>query len=440
MASQYAQTDVVIVGGGLAGLTTACYLARAGVTVTLFEKASNVGGRAATQQYEEYSFNRGAHALYQGGAATQVLQELSIPYSGRSPKEYFALSQGKLHSYPSTVFGLLSSDLLSASEKLELASWLAAIPRLKPYTLRHTSVQDWLEHTVKRPRVRQIITATAHTATYSAALDQMSAEVFITQTQILLRNPVFYIDGGWRKLVDGLRLAAEQAGAGIISGTRVEAVLHQDNNLLGVRLRNGETIHTSTVVIATDPHDASMLVDGGTHPYLRTLAETVQPVQVACLDVALRHLPPAPLHQVVLDLDQPRFLTFQSLVARIAPAEGGLIHTFKYLDPARPTNPQQDERDLEDLLDRVQPGWRAEEIKRVFLPHIEATSMLVTANGGGLSGRPDPQVEDISGLYLTGDWIGPEGYLVDASLASARQVAQLLLAKQDALSAAKVVV
>lgn len=440
MASQHAQTDIVVVGGGLAGLSTACYLARAGVTVTLFEKSSSVGGRAATQRYDEYSFNRGGHALYQGGAATKVLQELSIPYTGRSPKELFALHQGKIYPYPSTIFGLLGSDLLSASGKLELASWLAAIPRLKLHSLKHLSVQEWLEHTLKRPRVRQIITASAHTATYSAALDQMSAEVFVTQTQLLLKNPVFYIDGGWQRLVDGLRLAAEQAGARIISGTRVEAVIHQDSNVLGVRLSNGEMINTSTVVIAADPHDASVLVNGGMHPYLRKLASTMQPVQVACLDVALRHLPPAPHRQVVLDLDQPRFLAFQSLVARIAPAEGGLIHTFKYLDPAHPTNPQQDEHDLEDLLDMVQPGWRDEEIKRVFLPHIESVSMLVTASGGGLSGRPGPQVEGISGLYLVGDWIGPEGYLVDASLASARQVAQLLLARQGTLSTAKVVV
>lgn len=38
METRNTQTNVAVVGGGMAGLTAACYLARAGVGVTVFER------------------------------------------------------------------------------------------------------------------------------------------------------------------------------------------------------------------------------------------------------------------------------------------------------------------------------------------------------------------------------------------------------------------
>jgi NAD(P)-binding Rossmann-like domain len=56
--------DVVIVGGGLAGLFAAALVAQASRYVTVFEHAAEVGGRAATRVREGISFNLGPHALY----------------------------------------------------------------------------------------------------------------------------------------------------------------------------------------------------------------------------------------------------------------------------------------------------------------------------------------------------------------------------------------
>jgi hypothetical protein len=193
-----------------------------------------------------------------------------------------------------------------------------------------------------------------------------------------------------------------------------------------VRLRAGSLVQASAVVLATGPRDAAKLVDRGAHTALRRVVDGLVSGRVACLDVALSRLP-FPDHPVVQDLDGPRFMTAQSLYSRVAPEGGALVYTFKQLDPRRRGDPREDERDLEDLLDAAQPGWRDALVRRQYLPRIEAVGALPTASSGGFAGRPDTEVPGVDNLYLAGDWVGPEGFLVDASMASARRAAELVL-------------
>ncbi len=435
MNEQFGESTVMVVGGGLAGLSAAAYLARAGVAVTLFEKAAALGGRAATQHYDEYRFNRGAHALYYGGPATQVLQELGVPYSGHIPPVPFMLARGKIHSLPSTPGTLLRNTLLDTGDKLELVRVLARLVMGHPAALGRQSIAGWLDRTVRRPRVRRVLDALARTFTYTAALDQVSADVFATQMKLSAQHNVRYLDGGWQTLVDGVRRVAQQAGARIVSGTRVDAVTYQDGQVQAVRLGDGTAVTASAVILAVPPQDAARLIDAGAYAPLRRLIEPAIAVHNACLDVALSRIP-VPHNSVIFDLDRPRFQTAQSLIARVAPPGGGLIHTIKYLDPAQPGDPRADEQDLEALLDRLQPGWRDVLVKRNVLPRIESVSWLPTAATGGMAGRPGPTVPGIAGLYLAGDWIGSEGYLVDAVMASARQAARLVQQEHGPVRAA----
>lgn len=425
MEVQDTSTQVVIVGGGLAGLTAACYLARGGVAVTLFEKSSEPGGRASTRFYDGYAFNRGIHAFYTGGAASEVLKELGITYSHGLPKHIFVLKQGKLHISPLNASTMLRTDMLNLADKLDLLRVFARIPGLKPRELQDISVQAWIESITRRQTVRKFLVTNARAFVYSSALDLVSNDVFITKMQLALKNPIHYIDGGWQVLVDGLRSAAEQAGARIVSGSRVESVVHEHGQVQGVRLYTGECVSASAVIVATTPGEAVKLLDGGSYQPLREIVDPLIPARIACLDVALSHLP-NPRYPIVQDLDAPRFMSTQSMFAKIAPRGGALIHTFKQLDPEHPGDPREDERDLENLLDTVQPGWRNVLVRRIYLPHIEAVSMLPTVRSHGYAGRPGPRVPGLNNLYLAGDWIG-EGFLTDSSFGSARQVAQLVL-------------
>ena len=61
---------------------------------------------------------------------------------------------------------------------------------------------------------------------------------------------------------------------------------------------------------------------------------------------------------------------------------------------------------------------------------------MVTAAAGGTAGRPGPAVPGVRGLFVAGDWVGAEGLLADASVASAARAADLAVRAPSAVAAA----
>jgi len=422
---------VIVVGGGLAGLTAAVSLARRGVRVRVLEKAPALGGRARTREQDGFHFNLGPHALYRGGPGMAVLKALGIRVTGRVPPASggYAFAAGRLHTLPVGMASLITTGLLDLRDKAAFARLMARLPRLDAASprLAHTTVAQWLDELRVRPRVRSVIEALVRVTTYGPDFDRLSAGAALAQIQNALRAGVLYLDGGWQSLVDGLTEAARAAGATILSGAGVAAV-ERSGAVTAVRLADGTRHAADAVILAMGPAEAAALVEGSERTWLGDWAREAQPVFLASLDLALARLP-RPRALFALGIDRPLYLSVHSATAQLAPAGGALVHASMYLgSSAEPAAAPVVQREIEALVDIVQPGWREAVVHSRFLPRLLVTHDLPAAAGGGLGGRPGPAVPDVPGLFVAGDWVGGAGLLADASLASAQAAAEAVMA------------
>ncbi|MHC1719401.1 MAG: phytoene desaturase family protein [Clostridiaceae bacterium] len=70
--------DVIIVGGGMAGLTSAAYLSKAGYKVLLCEKEKKVGGLVNSFNYKGFTFDGGIRAIENSGIVLPMLRQLGL--------------------------------------------------------------------------------------------------------------------------------------------------------------------------------------------------------------------------------------------------------------------------------------------------------------------------------------------------------------------------
>jgi phytoene dehydrogenase-like protein len=432
--------NVVIVGGGLAGLSAAIYLARGGRSVTLFERRRHLGGRAVTQLRQGFRFNLGAHAFYRGGAGAAAFRELGVPIvGGIAPRKGTAILGGDEYKLPMGWLSLLTTSLLSLPAKREAAAALLRIRRNAIGETSGTSVAEWLDANTSGERARLVLESLFRLATYAGRPREQSAALALAQMRIAMRGTL-YLHEGWQRIVDSLHSAAVTVGVNFVTSSRVVSIEHdgavQAVHLGGLELgadqmdtqslslaeaterAEGARLPADTVLLAVDPATAAELAGDVGNSW-----RTAQPVTAACLDVALRKLP-APSRSFALGVDHPVYLSVHSSVAQLAPKGGALIHMARYMERDQPGGSSSEvEGELESLLDRMQPGWRDVLVHRRFLP------AMTVSNAIGSPSAPRPShVTPVRGLFLAGDWVGGEGLLSDAALSSARAAAKSILA------------
>jgi len=340
--------DVILVGGGLTGLATAALVARAGLAVTVLERAAALGGRARTDWIGGHAFNQGGHALYVGGPAMSVLRELGVAHPGGKPPTTgaLAIAGGALHRLPSGLVSMLTTDLFGFGAKIETARAFATLARTNPRGLRDVTWEAWVATIATRQDVRDALGAVARVTTYANAPARASAGETIAQIKAGLGPGVLYLDDGWQTLVNGLEKVTLAAGVNIVRGAQVSGIERERGGLV-VTTRDAR-MATRSVVVATGPATARKLLGA------RDLGGDVTAVQTACLDVGLAALP-HPERLFALGTDRPTYFSVHSASAHLADS-GATIHAMKYLNPDEASDARDDESELEGVLDLVQPG------------------------------------------------------------------------------------
>ena len=78
MTSVTSNCDVLVVGGGVAGLTAAAYLSRSGLEVRLCEKEKKTGGLVSSFDYHGFVFDGGIRSIENSGIVLPMLRQLGI--------------------------------------------------------------------------------------------------------------------------------------------------------------------------------------------------------------------------------------------------------------------------------------------------------------------------------------------------------------------------
>jgi phytoene dehydrogenase-like protein len=408
--------NVIVIGGGISGLAASIYLARGGMTVTLFEREQHLGGRATTQLHSGFRFNLGPHRVLRRGAAARIFRELGVPLRGGRPRSGgTALFERKPHRLPVSLVPLLLTTLLSPGAKFEAARLMFRIRKIDPAPFSGMTIGQWLDSNVSDAQLRRTFEALLRAATYSSDPDQSAAPAL---QQLKLANQGFvYVDEGWQKIVDSLHSHAVSAGVNFVTSSNVLRVVH-DDRVRAVELgglqdeEKGTQLAADTVVLAIDPVSASRLA--GDAPMTKTW-RALQPVTIACLAVALSKLPDHK-RPIVVEMDRPFYLGAHSSFAQLTPHGGALVYAVKFGGGG------DAEPELESFLDDVQRGWRDLVVTRRFLSSPVVSNALPTP----ANPRPWP-VTNVRGLYIAGDWVESEGLLADAALSSAKAAAEAIL-------------
>lgn len=258
--------DVVVAGGGLAGLVAARRLADAGLTVWLFEREERLGGRVRTDHRDGFTLDRGFQVLfpaYPAVGAELDREDLDLrPFAPGAtlarPGERTTVAD-PLADLTGGIRTLFNRDLTLGDKLrlLRLRRELLNTPVDAVFDGDDRTIAGFLDDRGFSDRFCERFAAPFYGGiTLDRSLSTASS-VFRYTFRMLAQGPATVPAGGMGAIPDQLATRARNAGVHIETGTPVKAVRTDG---VGVEVEiPGETVGADAAVVATDPRTAREL-------------------------------------------------------------------------------------------------------------------------------------------------------------------------------------
>jgi hypothetical protein len=364
-------SELIVVGGGIGGLTAAIAAAEHGIGVELFESSRRLGGNAWTLD-TSFRANWGPHVIYSDGPWWPWLDQrrLATP-AGRLPNIPRVVIRlgGRARKVPppGLVMSLAKLRRMSAPSDATFTDWATG--------------QIGIEHATGIARFMGVVTYDSDPGRLSA---QFVHERLIRATQP--RPSVRYPIGGWGALISRLADHAKGLGVQITTDHRVDS------------------LPTGTTILAIPmPAAAQLLNDSSLTPTGTT---------TALLDVVLvGRRPPV----IVSDFDEAGWAeTFSTPDPSLVPAHHHLIQAQKGMRDGETL--EQGVKRIEGLLDQTIPRWRSREVWRRRARVEHASGALDVP---GVTWHDRPAINRGNDVYLVNDMVAAPGLLAEVTFNAA---------------------
>ncbi|MCA0933799.1 phytoene desaturase [Lutimonas saemankumensis] len=281
--------NISIIGSGFASISAACYLAKEGFNVTVYEKNVQLGGRARQFEKDGFKFDMGPTWYWMPDVFERFFADF-----GRNPSDYYDLE--RLGPAYRVYFG--EQDYIDISDNLEeikstfekeepqssaaLTDFLkkaefnyeVAIkdlvykPGLSPFELvtRSTvleipqfigTIHDVAKRKFKSSKLRQII---EFPVLFLGAKPSMTPAFYSFMNFADLSLGTWYPKGGMKSVVDGMITMAKELGVSFMTNANVDQIITGKNKeVKGIKV-NGEILSTELLVSGADyAHTESLL-------------------------------------------------------------------------------------------------------------------------------------------------------------------------------------